>query len=131
MNQKVGPYMWENVLPTELTRISHSTTFSRSQELGPPGSRNFPRCFYQCMVISSPIIHEFLIKGLHSAARKWGPFKDECHVACDKPYLTSYNVMANVQGRKLCPEYFNLPGNDILVTGANWRAMCKEKVNVL
>ena len=117
--------------PTELTRISHSTTFSRSQKLGPPCSKNFPRCFYQCMVISSPIIHKFLIKGLHSAARKWGPFKDECHVACDKPYLTSYNVMANVQGRKLCPEYFNLPGNDILVTGANWRAMCKEKVKVL
>ena len=80
---------------------------------------------------NSPIIHGFLIKGLHSAARKWGPFKDECHVACDKPYLTSYNVMANVQGTKLCPEYFNFPGNDILVTGANWRAMCKEKVKVL
>jgi hypothetical protein len=63
--------------------------------------------------------------------KKWGPYPDECHVTCDKPYLMSVNMMAGVQGQKLCTEHFKFYGYDQFYTGTNWRMICEKKNVVL
>merc|ERR1719436_343291 len=39
----------------------------------------------------------------------------------------SVNMLAGVQGRKLCPEYMKFLSYDHFYTGTNWRMVCEKK----